>query len=103
MTASANISVNRYRVGASTVDPHRSGFLAAVRRFPMLEPQEEYTLAKGWRERQETGAAERLVPSHLRLVVTIAVRYRGYGLPISELISEGHVGLMPAVKRFAPD
>jgi RNA polymerase sigma-32 factor len=103
MTASANISVNRYRVGASTVDAHRSGFLAAVRRFPMLEPQEEYTLAKSWRERQETGAAERLVTSHLRLVVTIAVRYRGYGLPISELISEGNVGLMHAVKRFEPD
>jgi RNA polymerase sigma-32 factor len=103
MTASANISVNRYRVGASTFDGQRSGFLAAVRRFPMLEPQEEYMLAKSWRERQETDAAERLVTSHLRLVVTIAVRYRGYGLPISELISEGNVGLMQAVKRFEPD
>ena len=103
MTASANVSVNRYHVGASTVDAHRSGFLAAVRRFPMLEPQEEYVLAKSWRERHEPGAAERLVTSHLRLVVTIAVRYRGYGLPIAELISEGNVGLMQAVKRFEPD
>jgi RNA polymerase sigma-32 factor len=108
VTASANVSVNFHPVGASPVDAQRSGFLrsgflAAVRRFPMLEPQEEYTLAKSWRERHESGAAERLVTSHLRLVVGIAVRYRGYGLPISELISEGNVGLMHAVKRFEPD
>jgi RNA polymerase sigma-32 factor len=103
VTASANVSVSRSRVGTSTIGVHRSGFLAAVRRFPMLEPQEEYILAKSWRERHEAGAAERLVTSHLRLVVTIAVRYRGYGLPISELVSEGNVGLMHAVRRFEPD
>jgi RNA polymerase sigma-32 factor len=103
MTASAHVSVNRYRVAASRAEAHRSGFLAAVRRFPLLEPQEEYVLAKSWRERHEPDAAERLVTSHLRLVVRIAVRYRGYGLPISELISEGNVGLMHAVRRFEPD
>jgi RNA polymerase sigma-32 factor len=102
MSASISLSTNRY-VGAATADVHRSGFLAAVRRFPLLEPQEEYTLAKSWRERREREAAHRLVTSHLRLVVKIAARYRGYGLPISELISEGNIGLMHAVKRFEPD
>ena len=103
MTASVDVSVNRYRTGMPTIDAHRSGFLAAVRRFPMLEPQEEYDLAKSWRERHERDAAHRLVTSHLRLVVRIAARYRGYGLPITELISEGNVGLMHAVRRFEPD
>jgi RNA polymerase sigma-32 factor len=103
VAASANVSVNRHRVGASTGEAHRADFLAAVRRFPLLEPQEEYVLAKSWRERHERDAAHRLVTSHLRLVVKVAVRYRGYGLPISELISEGNVGLMHAVKRFEPD
>ncbi len=103
MAASANVSVNRYRVGASMDASHRSGFLAAVRRFPLLEPQEEYVLAKNWREHHERDAAHRLVTSHLRLVVRIAGHYRGYGLPISELISEGNVGLMHAVRRFEPD
>jgi RNA polymerase sigma-32 factor len=103
MSASISLSMNRDRVGAATADVHRSGFLAAVRRFPLLEPQEEYTLAKSWRERREREAAHRLVTSHLRLVVKIAARYRGYGLPISELISEGNIGLMHAVKRFEPD
>jgi RNA polymerase sigma-32 factor len=102
MSASISVSTNRY-VGAASADVHRSGFLAAVRRFPLLEPQEEYTLAKSWRERREREAAHRLVTSHLRLVVKIAARYRGYGLPISELISEGNIGLMHAVKRFEPD
>jgi RNA polymerase sigma-32 factor len=102
MSASISLSTNRY-VGAASADVHRSGFLAAVRRFPLLEPQEEYTLAKSWRERREREAAHRLVTSHLRLVVKIAARYRGYGLPISELISEGNIGLMHAVKRFEPD
>jgi len=74
-----------------------------VRRFPLLEPQQEYTLAKSWRERHERDAADRLVTSHLRLVVKVAAQYRGYGLPVSELISEGNVGLMHAVNRFEPD
>jgi RNA polymerase sigma-32 factor len=74
-----------------------------VKRFPMLEPQEEFMLAKRWREHRDRAAAHRLVTSHLRLVIKIAIGYRGYGLPISEVISEGNVGLMQAVKRFEPD
>src|SRR5688572_3718923 len=78
-------------------------YLEEIRRFPMLEPQEEYMLAKRWREHQDTEAAHRLVTSHLRLVAKIAMGYRGYGLPISEVIAEGNIGLMQAVKRFEPE
>jgi RNA polymerase sigma-32 factor len=78
-------------------------YLKRIRRFPMLEPQEEYRLAKRWRERGESDAAHRLVTSHLRLVARIAMGYRGYGLPIAEVVSEGNVGLMRAVKRFEPE
>ena len=78
-------------------------YLEEIRRFPMLEPQEEYMLAKSWREHGDRDAAHQLVTSHLRLVAKIAMGYRGYGLPISEVISEGNVGLMQAVKRFEPD
>src|SRR5665213_3593861 len=78
-------------------------YLEEIRRFPMLEPQEEYMLAKRWREHADTQAAHKLVTSHLRLVAKIAMGYRGYGLPLSELISEGNVGMMQAVKRFDPD
>src|SRR5262245_13603146 len=78
-------------------------YLEEVRRVPMLEPHEEYTLAKRWREHGDHGAAHQLVNSHLRLVARIARGHRGYGLPISELISEGNVGLMQAIKRFEPD
>jgi RNA polymerase sigma-32 factor len=80
-----------------------SRYLAEIRRFPMLEPQEEYMLAKSWREHGDRDAAHRLVTSHLRLVAKIAMGYRGYGLPIGEVISEGNVGLMQAVKRFEPE
>ncbi|MCJ8143889.1 RNA polymerase sigma factor RpoH [Ancylobacter sp. A5.8] len=80
-----------------------SRYLSEIRRFPMLEPQEEYMLAKRWREHDDPEAAHKLVTSHLRLVAKIAMGYRGYGLPISEVISEGNVGLMQAVKRFEPD
>ena len=73
------------------------------RRFPMLEPQQEYMLAKRWQEHEDAAAAQKLVTSHLRLVARIAMGYRGYGLPIGEVISEGNVGLMQAVKRFDPD
>src|ERR1043166_7778628 len=79
------------------------GFLAQARRFPVLEPQEEYMLAKRRREHGDRDAAHRLVTSHLRLVTKIALGYRGYGLPTAEVISEGNVGLMEAVKRFDPD
>jgi len=74
-----------------------------IRRFPMLEPQEEFILAKRWREHGDHDAAHKLVTSHLRLVAKVAMSYRGYGLPIAEVISEGNVGLMLAVKRFEPD
>ena len=78
-------------------------YLDEIRRFPMLEPQQEYMFAKSWREHGDREAAHRLVTSHLRLVAKIAMGYRGYGLPIAEVISEGNVGLMQAVKRFEPE
>jgi RNA polymerase sigma-32 factor len=78
-------------------------YLQEIRKFPMLEPDQEYMLAKRWREHNDTEAAHQLVTSHLRLVAKIAMGYRGYGLPVSELISEGNVGMMQAVKRFEPD
>jgi RNA polymerase sigma-32 factor len=80
-----------------------SRYLDEIRKFPMLEPSEEYTLAKRWREDGDREAAHKLVTSHLRLVAKIAMGYRGYGLPISEVVSEGNVGLMQAVKRFEPE
>jgi RNA polymerase sigma-32 factor len=78
-------------------------YLEEIRRFPMLEPQEEYMLAKRWQEHEDTDAAQKLITSHLRLVVRIATGYRGYGLPFGEVISEGNIGLMQAVKRFDPE
>jgi RNA polymerase sigma-32 factor len=80
-----------------------SRYLQDIRKFPMLEPGEEFMLAKRWQEHTDQDAAEKLVTSHLRLVARIAMGYRGYGLPIGEVISEGNVGLMQAVKRFDPD
>ena len=80
-----------------------SQYLREIRQFPMLEPDEEFMLAKRWREHEDSEAAHRLITSHLRLVAKIAMGYRGYGLPVGELISEGNVGLMQAVKRFDPD
>ena len=80
-----------------------SRYLDDIRKFPMLEPGEEYMLAKRWQEHEDKDAAEKLVTSHLRLVAKIAMGYRGYGLPIGEVVSEGNVGLMQAVKRFEPD
>ncbi len=86
-----------------TAESGLTRYLEEIRRFPMLQPQEEYMLAKRWREHGDRGAAHKLVTSHLRLVAKIAMGYRGYGLPISEVISEGNVGLMQAVKRFEPE
>ncbi len=80
-----------------------SRYLEEIRRFPMLQPQEEYMLAKRYAEHEDTTAAHKLVTSHLRLVAKIAMGYRGYGLPIGEVISEGNVGLMQAVKKFEPE
>jgi RNA polymerase sigma-32 factor len=78
-------------------------YLAEIRKFPLLDPQEEYMLAKRWREHEDTEAAHKLVTSHLRLVAKIAMGYRGYGLPIGDVIAEGNIGLMHAVKRFEPE
>jgi RNA polymerase sigma-32 factor len=78
-------------------------YIKEIRRAPMLEAQEEYLLAKSWREHRDREAPHKLVTSHLRLVVKIATSYRGYGLPIPDLISEGSIGLMRAVDRFEPD
>ena len=86
-----------------TAEGGLSHYLEEIRRFPMLEPHQEYMLAKSWREHGDRDAAHKLVTSHLRLVAKIAMGYRGYGLPISEVISEGNVGLMQAVKRFEPE
>src|SRR5262249_21914754 len=83
-----------------TAESGLTRYLEEIRRFPMLEPQDEFMLAKRWREHGDRDAAHKLVTSHLRLVAKIAMGYRGYGLPISEVISEGNVGLMQAVKRF---
>src|SRR5229473_2543237 len=80
-----------------------SRYLQEIRKFPMLAQDEEFMLAKRWQEHQDTEAAHRLVTSHLRLVAKIAMGYRGYGLPINEVIAEGNIGLMQAVKRFEPE
>jgi len=80
-----------------------SSYLEKIKKFPMLEAEEEYMLAKSWKERGNLKAAHKLVTSHLRLVAKIAMGYRGYGLPVSELVSEGNIGLMQAVKKFDPD
>ena len=88
---------------ALSSDAGLSHYFTEIRKFPMLEPQQEFMLAKSWREREDRDSAHQLVTSHLRLVAKIAMGYRGYGLPISEVISEGNVGLMQAVKRFEPD
>mgnify|MGYP000250605933 CR=1 FL=1 len=87
------------------ISPERnlSRYLQAIRKYPMLSPEEEFTLACNWRDQQDTEAAHKLVTSHLRLVAKIAMGYRGYGLPLGELISEGNLGMMQAVKRFDPD
>src|ERR671937_111115 len=86
-----------------TAESGLTRYLEEIRRFPMLEPQDEFMLAKRWREHGDRDAAHKLVTSHLRLAAKIAMGYRGYGLPISELISEGNVGLMQAAKRFDPE
>ena len=91
--------------GSVALSPEQgmSRYLSEIRKFPMLEKNEEFMLARRWREHEDTEAAEKMVTSHLRLVAKIAMGYRGYGLPMAEVISEGNVGLMQAVKKFDPD
>ena len=90
-------------VSVMSPDGGLSRYLTEIRKFPMLARDEEFMLAKRWREHEDPNAAHRLVTSHLRLVAKIAMGYRGYGLPIGEVISEGNVGLMQAVKKFEPE
>jgi RNA polymerase sigma-32 factor len=92
-----------YAMPALSGDTGLTRYLTEIRKFPLLEPQKEYMLAKRYREHDDAKAAHQLVTSHLRLVAKIAMKYRGYGLPIGEVVSEGNVGLMQAVKRFEPD
>ena len=80
-----------------------SNYLAQIKKFPMLSAEEEYMLAKSWQNRGDLKSAQKLVTSHLRLVAKMAMGYRGYGLPVSELVSEGNIGLMKAVKKFDPE
>ncbi|MDB5667872.1 MAG: rpoH [Alphaproteobacteria bacterium] len=90
-------------IPASAGEAGLNRYLAEIKKFPILTPEEEYMLAKRWTEHQDTDAAAKLVNSHLRLVAKIAMGYRGYGLPVSELISEGNIGLMQGVKKFEPE
>ncbi len=94
---------NYANLPAPTPEGGLNRYMQEIRRFPMLEPEEEYMLAKAWVEEEDTGAAHKMVTSHLRLAAKIAMGYRGYGLPQAEVISEANVGLMQAVKRFDPE
>ena len=97
------MNANLQPVPALDPDSNLSRYLREIRKFPVLEPEEEYMLAKRWKEHEDADAAQTLVTSHLRLVAKIAMGYRGYGLPLGEIISEGNLGLMRAVKRFEPE
>ena len=85
------------------IDGGLAGYLTQIKKFPILSPEEEYMLAKRWKKRGDLKSAQKLITSHLRLVVKIAMGYRGYGLPVNEMISEGNIGLMQAVKKFEPE
>merc|ERR1712093_399166 len=89
-----------FNVPSIVQDPSLSNYLAQIKKFPMLSAEEEYMLAKSWRSRGDLKSAHKLVTSHLRLVAKMAMGYRGYGLPVSELVSEGNIGLMQAVKNL---
>ena len=97
------MSASKPTLPAISPDGNLSRYLEQIRSFPMLEPEEEYMLAKAWKDRGDVDSAHRLVTSHLRLVAKIAMGYRGYGLPVADLISEGNLGMMHAVKKFEPE
>ena len=97
------MSNNSYNLPTLSNEGGLAAYLAQIKKFPMLDAEEEYMLAKNWKDRGNLKSAHKLVTSHLRLVAKIAMGYRGYGLPVSELISEGNIGLMQAVKKFDPD
>ena len=96
-------TTTKYNLPVLSNEGGLAGYLAQIKKFPMLDSEEEYLLAKNWKETGNLKAAEKLVTSHLRLVAKIAMGYRGYGLPVNEMISEGNVGLMQAVKKFEPE
>ena len=93
----------RLNLPAIAIDGGLSGYLTQIKKFPILSPEEEYMLAKRWKKRGDLKSAQKLITSHLRLVAKIAMGYRGYGLPVNEMISEGNIGLMQAVKKFKPE
>ena len=97
-TKTANLNLPSIKLEGSLTK-----YLEQIKKFPMLSSEEEYMLAKRWRDRGDIKSAQKLVTSHLRLVAKIAMGYRGYGLPVSELVSEGNIGLMQAVKKFEPE
>ena len=97
------MSAKKINLPTIGIDSSLSSYLAQIKKFPMLSSEDEYMLAKSWRDRGNLQAAQKLITSHLRLVAKIAMGYKGYGLPVNEMISEGNVGLMQAVKKFEPE
>ena len=95
-----NTKTNNQNLPSVTIEGGLSNYLTQIKKFPILSAEEEYMLAKSWRERGDLKSAQKLITSHLRLVAKIAMGYRGYGLPVSELVSEGNIGLMQAVKKI---
>ena len=96
-------SKKNYNLPSISSEGGLSAYLAQIKKFPMLDAEEEYMLAKNWKETGNLKSGEKLVTSHLRLVAKIAMGYKGYGLPVNEMISEGNIGLMQAVKKFEPE
>ena len=92
-----------FNLPSIAIDVGLAGYLTQIKKFPILSPEEEYMLAKRWKKRGDLKSAQKLITSHLRLVAKIAMGYRGYGLPVNEMISEGNIGLMQAVKKFEPE
>ena len=97
------MSNSKYNLPTLASDGSLAAYLSQIKKFPMLDAEEEYMLTKNWKNTGNVKSAEKLVTSHLRLVAKIAMGYKGYGLPINEMISEGNIGLMQAVKKFEPE